>query len=179
MEDRLKTILDLQDQGYSKKEISKKVGYSRTANLSSWMKRRGYIYNEIEEKYIKEGIQEIKENDKNSLESIDPRKYLFLNDEELKAKIIKMGEQYDNIQEMLEWFRTKDRQMSSDQKTEVIEVINQGIQINLPKVDSIKTSIRVNKEVWREFGRFAEDHSEFVKGDLLCQALKEFMGKHR
>lgn len=180
MEERLKTILELQNQGYSKKEISEKMGYSRPSNLSSWMKRRGYMYNETDQRYIKEEIeQEVKEREKKSLELIDPKKFLFIDDNELKKKILRMAEQYDNIQDMLEWFRTKDRQVSSSQKTEVIEVINQGIQINLPKVDSIKTSIRVNNEVWREFGIFAENHSEFVKGDLLCQALREFMDKHK
>lgn len=98
--------------------------------------------------------------------------------EDLQMKLSSLLERYSELDSMLAWYKQQGGQEQDRCRTDVVEVINQGIQIDLPKVESIKTSVRVNKEIWEVFGLFAMQHSEFAKGDLLCQALKEYMEKH-
>jgi len=62
--------------------------------------------------------------------------------------------------------------------TEVIEVINQGIKIDLPQSESTRTTIRINKEIWNRFEEFSKKNKEFNKQDLMAQALKEYMEKY-
>lgn len=67
----------------------------------------------------------------------------------------------------------------SDDKgmTEVIEVVSQGIKIKLPKSETIRTTIRINKSTWDRFDKFAQNNKEFNKQDLMAQALEEYINK--
>ncbi len=62
--------------------------------------------------------------------------------------------------------------------TNVVEVINTGIKIDLADNENTRTTIRINKTIWEEFDAFCEKNKEFNKQDLMAQALKEFMKKH-
>lgn len=61
--------------------------------------------------------------------------------------------------------------------TDVIEVIDEGIKINLPQSETIRTTIRINKSIWDNFDEFSKKNKEFNKQDLMAQALKEYMSK--
>ena len=80
----------------------------------------------------------------------------------------------DKIQEVIKWFNNKDNDKGM---TNVIEVISEGIKINLPKSENIRTTIRINKSTWDRFDKFAQDNKEFNKQDLIAQALEEYMNK--
>ena len=109
--------------------------------------------------------------------SVQSDAVIDLKNDILKGNILGLAKHYDEIMGLLTWDKAYGGQVSSNEP-QVIEVVQQGIKIELPKSESTKTSIRVNKEVWEQFGQFAELHSEFVKGDLLAQALKEYMDRH-
>lgn len=96
--------------------------------------------------------------------------------QDLKSNIINLANDYDKIQEVLSWFenRTDDSSM-----TEVIEVINKGIKINLPQSETIRTTIRINKIIWDKFDQFAQENKEFNKQDLMAQALEEYMNNFK
>ncbi|MGL5714399.1 MAG: hypothetical protein ACRCX2_15375, partial [Paraclostridium sp.] len=72
---------------------------------------------------------------------------------------------------MLNWFKTRD----DNSMTEVIEVINEGIKIDLPESETTRTTIRINKVIWEDFDVFCNENKEFNKQDLMAQALKDFM----
>lgn len=93
----------------------------------------------------------------------------------LKENIIDLAENRDEIIEMLNWFKRNDKNMSN-----VIEVIEQGIKIDLPEEikTNYRTTFRVNDVVWKRFKQFTEKHSEFTAKNLLSQALIEYMNKH-
>lgn len=59
--------------------------------------------------------------------------------------------------------------------TEVIEVINEGIKIDLPESETTRTTIRINKVIWEDFDVFCNENKEFNKQDFMAQALKDFM----
>ena len=95
--------------------------------------------------------------------------------QDIKANIINLANDYDKIQQVIKWF---DNRVNDKSMTEVIEVINQGIKIDLPQSESTRTTIRINKEIWNKFEEFSKKNKEFNKQDLMAQALKEYMEKY-
>lgn len=177
--EKFRKVLELQEQGVPRTEIYKICEWSSLDTLTRTMRKRGYVYDKLQEKYVQmAGGGQVSSSVKNEVEVIGNNAIIDLKNDTFKESIIGLAERYGEIVEVLEWYKTGGGQVSSE-KEQVIEVINQGIQLNLPKSESIKTSIRVNKDIWEQFGAFAEVHSEFVKGDLLAQALKEYMDKHK
>lgn len=187
--------LELQEQGTDRREIYKILGYQSIDAFTKMMKKFGYKYDKLQEKYIEvtgggqmtslysdtalSVVSEYKETKsmKEQLVESDKNAIIDLKNDMLKGNIMGLAKHYDEIMGLLTWYKAYRGQMSSD-GSRIIEVVQQGIKIELPKSESLKTSIRVNKDIWVQFGKFAELHSEFVKGDLLAQALKEYMEKH-
>ena len=158
MNDKFKYILQLQEQGLTRHEIKDKLGYKRLDSMTKFMSNRGYKV--VNDRYI----------------PIDDKGMIIDIQQDLKANIISLANDYDKIQEVLKWFNNK-----GDDKgmTEVIEVVSQGIKINLPKSEIIRTTIRINKDTWDKFDKFAQEHKEFNKQDLMAQALEEYMNKFK
>lgn len=158
MNDKFKYILQLQEQGLTRHEIKDKLGYKRLDSMTKFMSNRGYKV--VNDRYI----------------PIDDKGMTIDIQQDLKANIISLANDYDKIQEVLKWFNNK-----GDDKgmTEVIEVVSQGIKINLPKSEIIRTTIRINKDTWDKFDKFAQEHKEFNKQDLMAQALEEYMNKFK
>lgn len=177
--EKFRKVLELQEQGVPRTEIYKICEWSSLDTLTRTMRKRGYTYDNLQGKYIQmsDGGQ-VSSKVKQEVSIIQSNAIIDLQNETFKESILGLAERYEEILEVLDWYKTGGGQVSSD-KEQVIEVINQGIQLDLPKCESIKTSIRVNKDIWEQFGAFAGVHSEFVKGDLLAQALKEFIEKHK
>lgn len=185
--------LELQDQGYDRRDIYKTLGYQSIDAFTKMMKKFGYKYDKFQEKYIQvtgDGQVTSLHSDtslsverketksmKDQLVESDNNATIDLKNDMLKGNIMGLAKHYDEIMGLLTWYKAYGGQMSSD-GSRVIEIVQQGIKIELPKSESLKTSIRINKDIWIQFGQFAELHSEFVKGDLLAQALKEYMQRH-
>lgn len=183
--------LELQEQGTDRRDIYKLLGYQSIDALTKMMRKFGYRYDKKQEKYVQvtEGGQQSSASEEIavSMEQVKLKKkknrlvqsdaVIDLKNDMLKGNILGLAKHYDEIMRLLTWYKAYGGQVSSNEP-QVIEVVQQGIKIELPKSESTKTSIRVNKEVWEQFGQFAELHNEFVKGDLLAQALKEYMEKH-
>ena len=93
----------------------------------------------------------------------------------IKQDMIEIIEHKDEIFDMLEWFKNRD----DKGMTEVIEIINEGIKIDLPESETTRTTIRINKVIWEEFDVFCNENKEFNKQDLMAQALKEFMKNNK
>lgn len=184
MNDKFKYILQLQEQGLTRHEIKDKLGYKRLDSMTKFMSNRGYKV--VNDRYIPiddKGMTSISESSKDVKKSI--QQDIVLSDDkgmtidiqqDLKANIISLANDYDKIQEVLKWFNNKcdDKGM-----TEVIEVVSQGIKINLPKSEIIRTTIRINKDTWDKFDKFAQEHKEFNKQDLMAQALEEYMNNFK
>lgn len=178
IDEKFKKVLELQEQGVPRQEIYKICEWSSLDTLTRMMRKRGYIYDKLQGKYIQvaDGGQ-MPPKVGQEVAVIESNTMIDLQDNMLKENILGLAEHYEEIMGLLSWYKKSGGQVSPN-KQQVIEVVNQGIQIDLPRVESIKTSIRINKDIWVQFGLFSDMHSEFVKGDLLAQALKEFMDKH-
>ena len=160
-DETFKMVLELQEQGLSRHDIKDRLGYKRLDSVTRIMTERGYTIDKSLDKYI------INKDDKGMTISIQ---------KDLKNNIINLANDYDKIQEVLKWFENK---ANDNGMTEVIEVINEGIKINLPEAETIRTTIRINESTWNRFKKFAEEHKEFNQQDLMAQALEEYMKKYK
>lgn len=139
------------------------------------MRKRGYKVKD--DKYIlnddvchqveKAEIQPKSFTDDNSMTTND-----VLN---IKQDMIEIIEHKNEIFDMLKWFKNRD----DNGMTEVIEVINEGIKIDLPDSETTRTTIRINKIIWDVFDKFCSENKEFNKPDLMAQALKNFMKENQ
>lgn len=168
-------INGLLKEGKTVKDIREELGLGEK-KFQRLIKELGYKYNQKSKQY------EYNLVDDKKMTSVSQDNITLINDkdmtidiqQDLKSNIINLANDYDKIQEVLKWFKNKDDDKGM---TEVIEVINESIKINLPKSKTTRTTIRINEKIWEQFGKFAELHKEFNKQDLIAQALLEYMNK--
>ena len=177
MDDKVMKILALQEQGMSRKEIYQIMEYKEINSLNRFMKRKGYILDGGKYKRAEAPVDTSKD-DKDNINVISkeeaPNNMIDAMPEDFKENMINLVNQYDKLQEMINWFNNKD----ATDNTNVIEV-NTGIKIDLPDAPIKRTTIRVNETVWNDFLDLAEANSEFDKYNLLSMALKEYVKKYK
>ena len=178
MDDKVIKILELQEQGLPRKEIQKIMNYKELSSLNRYMKRKGYsldgdLYVKAEAPIIAIAPEDDKDNTNIINKEEAPENMVNLLPEGFKENMINLVNQYDKLQEMINWFNDKDNINNT-----VIEV-NTGITIELPESPIKRTTIRVNEKVWNDFIDLAEANSEFDKHNLLSMALKEYVEKHK
>lgn len=162
--EKLNLILDLQEEGMSRNEIKDKLGYKRLDSMTKYMRNRGYKV--VNDKYVLDDSCNINVIvDHVTLENVS---------DDLKANIIDIARNYNDLKEMITWFKNR-----NDDKciTNVIE-INNGIEINLPKAPIKRTTVRINEVVWNKFQALAESNPQYDKHDLLSQAILLFVEKY-
>lgn len=177
MDDKVMKILELQEQGVPRKEIYKIMEYKEISSLNRFMKRRGFSLDG--ELFIKNEAPIINTEDaKSNINIINKEEatedMINVIPEGFKENMINLVNQYDKLQEMINWFNTKD----DIDNTNVIEV-NTGIRIDLPDAPIKRTTIRVNEKVWNDFLNLADANSEFDKHSLLSMAIKEYVEKYK
>ena len=181
MDDKVKRILELQEQGTPRKEIYKIMEYQKLDYMNRFMKRKGFILDG--DLYVKGEASNITpvdapEDAKDNINVISkeeaPNNMIDAMPEDFKENMINLVNQYDKLQEMINWFNTKD----AIDNTNVIEV-NTGIKIDLPEAPIKRTTIRVNESVWNDFLDLADANNEFDKHNLLSMALKEYVEKYK
>ena len=178
MDDKVIKVLELQEQGVPRKEISKIMEYKKLDYLNRYMNRKGYsldgdLYVKAETPIIAIAPEDDKDNTNIINKEEAPENMVNLLPEDFKENMINLVNQYDKLQEMINWFNDKDNINNT-----VIEV-NTGITIELPEAPIKRTTIRVNEKVWNDFIDLAEANSEFDKHHLLSMALKEYVEKHK
>ena len=181
MDDKVIKILELQEQGVPRKEIYKIMEYQKLDYMNRFMKRKGFILDG--DLYVKgeasnitpvDAPEDAKDNTNIINKEEAPENLINAIPEGFKENMIELVTQYDQIQEMINWFNNKD--IIDD--TNIIEV-STGIKIDLPDAPIKRTTIRVNESVWNDFLELADANSEFDKHNLLSMAIKEYIEKYR
>lgn len=176
-------INKLLSEGYKVEDVRKKleIGEKRfqreikKLNYKYNQKTKQYELNTTDDKGMTKVIEETQNNLKQDIIISDDKGMTIDIQQDIKANIINLANDYDKIQQVIKWF---DNRVNDKGMTEVIEIINQGIKIDLPQSESTRTTIRINKEIWDRFDEFSNKNKEFNKQDLMAQALKEYMEKY-
>ena len=176
-------INKLLSEGYKVEDIRKKLEIGekkfqkeiKELKYKYNQKTKQYELNTTDDKDMTQVIEETQSNLKQDIIISDDKGMTIDIQQDIKANIINLANDYDKIQQVIKWFDNRDDDKSM---TEVIEVINQGIKIDLPQSESTRTTIRINKEIWDRFDEFSNKNKEFNKQDLMAQALKEYIEKY-
>lgn len=168
--------LELQAQGIDRREIYKMLEYQSIDAFTKMMRKFGFKYDKNQEKYVQADCNtqsNTKSNTKSHTYSSTSVK--VIEKQELKTTAEQMAvlqlieQEQETLMQMLDWYK---RMSNTDGNT--------FIRIELPKSENTMISARSNKVVWEEFKEFAKKHSvNFKMGDLLAQALKEYMEKYK
>ncbi|HBF1879832.1 TPA: integrase [Clostridioides difficile] len=166
------------NDGKSLTKVAIELGVSESS-IRKYLTKRGY--KRINDEYIfvgDKGMTNITNNkSQSSNDNIfnmtieEDSSHNIVIDNQFKNNIISLAKDYDKIQDVLNWFDNKD-------DTNVIEVIQDGIKIDLPSKDAIRTTVRLNKDAWNLFDDFCEKFREFNKSDLMSMALLEYIKKY-
>lgn len=181
-DEKLKYILEQQSLGLTRNEIYKLMGYSNIKNIDDFMKRKGYIK---ENNLFVEGgkctptiPQTSTKTENTTVEVIDDVNVLgVLKDISVQNKLLNMLENYDRFNKMLDWYETVGQ--VEDNSTPIVEVVT-GLEINFKESETIKTSIRVDKDIWEDFKELGESkYKHIANNKLISQALYEFINKYK
>lgn len=181
-DEKLKYILEQQKLGLTRNEIYKLMGYSNIKNIDDFMKRKGYI--KENNLYIEGGKctptipQTNTKIENTTVEVIEDVNVLgMLQDISIQNKLINMLENYDRFNKMLSWYETVGQ--IEDKSTPIVEVVT-GLEINFEESETIKTSIRVDKDIWEDFKELGDkEYKHIANNKLISQALYEFINKYK
>lgn len=158
--------------------IAIELGVSESS-IRKYLTKRGY--KRVNDEYIFVGdnsmTKMVNNKSQGSNDSIfnmtieDDNSHNIVIDNQFKNNIISLAKDYNKIQEVLNWFENKE-------DTNVIEIVQDGIKIDLPSKDAIRTTVRLNKDAWNLFDAFCEKFREFNKSDLMSMALLEYIKKY-
>lgn len=175
--DKVNKALELMKQGRTIKEVYQEVGYSGADKLKRALKELGYI--EIDKQWIQNKANDMNSNtssNTNSNTSSNTNKMVEVHKQQIadinKLNIVTFMEQeQDTLKAMIEWYK---------KNSNTINTSNTFIKIELPISENVMISTRSNKVVWEKFKMFAKSNSaSFTMGDLVAQALLDFMNKHQ
>lgn len=181
-DEKLKYILEQQSLGLTRNEIYKLMGYSNIKNIDDFMKRKGYMK---ENNLFVKGdkctptiLQTNTKTENTTVEVIDDVNVLgVLQDISVQNKLLNMLENYDRFNKMLDWYETVGQM--EDKSTPIVEVVT-GLEINFKESETIKTSIRVDKDIWEDFKELGESkYKHIANNKLISQALYEFINKYK
>lgn len=170
--DKVNYILKLQSEGKTRHEIKDILGYKLLDSMTKYMKKHGYK--------VENNIYVLRDDNCHQEQNIEISSLIQIDDKgmtksNIKQDMIDIIEHKEEIFDMLKWFKNRD----DNSMTEVIEVINEGIKIDLPESETTRTTIRINKIIWDEFDKFCSKNKEFNKQDLMAQALRDFMKNNK
>ena len=181
-DEKLKYILEQQELGLTRNEIYKLMGYSNIKNIDDFMKRKGYMKeNNLfvnGDKCTPTIPQTNTKTENTTVEVIDDVNVLgVLQDISVQNKLLNMLENYDRFNKMLNWYETVGQM--EDKSTPIVEVVT-GLEINFKESETIKTSIRVDKDIWEDFKELGESkYKHIANNKLISQALYEFINKYK
>lgn len=181
-DEKLAYILEQQNLGLTRNQIYKLMGYSNIKNIDDFMKRKGYI--KENNLFVKGGEctpiipQTTKKTENTTVEVIDNVNVLgVLQDISVQNKLLNMLENYDRFNKMLNWYETVGQM--EDKSTPIVEVVT-GLEIQFEESETIKTSIRVDKDIWEDFKELGEsEYKHIANNKLISQALYEFINKYK
>lgn len=178
--DKFLKALDLQDQGIPRQEIYKIVGYASLDSLTKYMRKQGYRYNDQEQKYI-QSCNTDSNTISNTISNTDSNTVRTELVETPRQPIVEVGnyglvqlleDEQDTLKAMIEWYKNYSSNTNNTSNT--------LIKIELPQSENVMISTRSNQLVWEQFKIFAKNNSaNFKMGDLVAQALLDYMNKYK
>ena len=177
-EKKIKYIMELQEKGLSRKEIAVEFGYTRTDTLDRLMRKYGY--EKIDGKFVLQLEDDCTTRGSNTVvskveDSCPQYEGQLLGNLDIQNKLLNIVNNYDKLMYVINKFDN----MEDSCPIYVIEV-KSGLQIDFKKSEAIKTTIRVDKDIWDDFSDLCKDkYKHLNKHDIISKAFIEFIDKYK
>lgn len=157
------------NKGKSLTKISSEINISRKT-FRDRMLKINYKYDKNANQFVLESnIQ--KKNTQNN-KKIDNELVEIFTDNDLKNNLINLAMIYDKIKNVVDYFDDKSIQKYDN----VIENHLREKLLN-EKDKNVRTTIRVNEGILKDFDIYCNENKEYLKQDLISAALYEFLDK--
>ena len=177
-EKKIKYIMELQEKGLSRKVIAVEFGYTRTDTLDRLMRKYGY--EKIDGKFVLQLEDDCTTRGSNTVvskveDSCPQYEGQLLGNLDIQNKLLNIVNNYDKLMYVINKFDN----MEDSCPIDVIEV-KSGLQIDFKKSEAIKTTIRVDKDIWDDFSDLCKDkYKHLNKHDIISKAFIEFIDKYK
>ena len=94
---------------------------------------------------------------------------------ELQNNMIKLSNDYERINKMLEWFENE----RDNSMTDVTVRINEGLSIDYIRSKELRKTVRVDENVYESLRELSNEYQQYSIKDLLSQAIYEFVNKYK
>lgn len=172
-------------EGNKVSEVAKMLNVS-DKTLRNKAKENNYVFSRELKEYVLNDDKSVKEEEKKKSKTkrVIAKKVPQKNDKIKDESMTKSEEGKGKKSASSENEILKSIALSVDCIRELLEVDrkekkNERINISLENKEELRTSIRVNKEVWEEFELFSNRNKIYKKKDLLSMALKEYIENHK
>lgn len=156
-------------QGKSLTKISSEINISRKT-FRDRMSKINYKYDKNTNQFILES--NIQKADALVDKKIDNELVEIFTDNDLKNNLINLAMLYDKIKNVVDYFDDK-----SIQRYDSIIDSNLREKLLNEKDKNVRTTIRVNEGILKDFDIYCNQNKEYLKQDLISAALYEFLDK--
>ena len=135
-------------------------------------KKGGYVKDRVTGLYIKAGQENINTTNTTALNKANKKvtkdNQSINNTKSLENRIESLERQIEGIMAILETTNNTNNTIATNE-----------IEIKTFKGEKVARSYKVNKEVQKQFKAFCKAHSEYEVGDILANAMLEYMNKFK
>ena len=159
----------LLEQGKSLTKISSEINISRKA-IRDRMSKINHKYDKYTNQFILES--NLQKADAKVDKKIDNELVEIFTDNDLKNNLINLAMLYDKIKNVVDYFDDKSLQRYDS-------IIDSNLREKLlnEKDKNVRTTIRINEEILKDFDIYCNENKEYLKQDLISAALYEFLDK--
>lgn len=171
LEQQVEYVNGLLEQGDTVENIRMTLGVGKNY-IGTNFKKGGYVKDKVTKLYIKVGQENINTTNTTALNKANKKvikdKQSINNTKLLENRIESLERQIKGIMAILETTNNTNTTVATNE-----------IEIKTFKGEKVARSYKVNIEVQKQFKAFCKAHSEYEVGDILANAMLEFMNKYK
>ena len=171
LEQQVEYINSQLEKGYTVDNIRVVLGVGKNY-IGTNFKKGGYVKDRATGLYIKAGQENINTTNTTALNKANKKvtkdNQSINNTKSLENRIESLERQIEGIMAILETTNNTNTTVATNE-----------IEIKTFKGEKVARSYKVNKEVQKQFKAFCKAHSEYEVGDILANAMLEYMNKFK
>lgn len=182
--EQVQFVNDCLTNGYSVEQIRMKLGIGKNY-ISNTFKREGYIRDKATGIYIKDTSQ-TNEEVKTTNANTDNKRTKKPSDKGNKAnaleiKVNSLENEIDDIKAVLNEVNSKLNEVINNKNTTTYITVENTNSLGIKKLkgNKVTRSYKINEKVQKEFKSFCKAHSDCEVGDILANALIEYMERNK
>lgn len=183
--EQVQFVNDCLTNGYSVEQIRMKLGIGKNY-ISNTFKREGYIRDKATGIYIKANSQTNEEVKNTKATTDNNKKDKRPSDKSNKANVLEikvngLENEIEDIKVVLNEMNSKLNEVINTKNTTTYITVENTNSLGIKKLkgNKVTRSYKINEKVQKEFKSFCKAHSDCEVGDILANALIEYMERNK